>query len=149
MVLYPEVQTHTQAEIGSIIGETLERLPDWDDRTSMPYINAIILETLRWFPVAPLGIAHATVTDDVYKGYYIPKDTTMSSYARSMAHNPDKYPNPTRFIPECYMSKVALEELSTHGPDDISFAFRFGSSVGRHVAKASIFAAVVNILTLF
>ncbi|KAG1858592.1 cytochrome P450 [Suillus tomentosus] len=77
MVLYPEVQARAQAEIDSVIGETLERLPDWDDRASMPYINAIILETLRWFPVAPLGIAHATVNDDIYEGYYIPKGATV------------------------------------------------------------------------
>jgi len=55
MVLYPEVQIRAQAEIDSIIGEGLERLPDWDDRASMSYINAVIKETLRWFPVIPLG----------------------------------------------------------------------------------------------
>ncbi|KAG1815893.1 cytochrome P450 [Suillus variegatus] len=153
MVLYPEVQTRAQAEIDSVIGETLERLPDWDDRASMPYINAIILETLRWFPVAPLGVAHATVNDDIYEGYYIPKGATVVPNARFMARNPDKYPNPTRFIPERYMSKVTVEEPSTHSPtsDDISFVFGFGRRicVGRHVADASLFAAVVNILTVF
>ncbi|KAG1785833.1 cytochrome P450 [Suillus plorans] len=155
MVLYPEVQTRAQAEIDSVIGETLERLPDWDDRASMPYINAIILETLRWFPVVPLGIAHATVNDDVYEGYYIPKGQShiIISYARFMARNPDKYPNPTRFIPERHMSKVVVEDPSTHGPasDDISFVFGFGRRicVGRHVVDASLFAAVVNILTVF
>ncbi|KAG1845251.1 cytochrome P450 [Suillus tomentosus] len=68
-----------------------------------------------------------------------------------MARNPDKYPNPTRFIPERHMSKVVTEEPSIHGPDDISFAFGFGRRicVGRHVADASLFAAVVNILTVF
>ncbi|KAG1897549.1 cytochrome P450 [Suillus fuscotomentosus] len=151
MVLYPEVQTRAQAEIDSVIGETLERLPDWDDRASMPYINAVILETLRWFPVVPLGIAHATVNDDIYEGYYIPKGATVIANAWSMARNPDKYPNPTRFIPERHMSKVVVEEPSTHGADDISFAFGFGRRicVGRHVAEASLFAAVVNILTVF
>jgi cytochrome P450 len=55
MVLYPEVQARAQAEIDSVIGEDLERLPDWDDRASMPYVDAVIQETLRWFPVVPLG----------------------------------------------------------------------------------------------
>ncbi|KAG2092326.1 cytochrome P450 [Suillus discolor] len=70
-----------------------------------------------------------------------------------MARNPDKFPKPTRFIPERHMSKVAVKEPSTHGPasDDISFFFGFGRRicVGRHVADASLFAAVVNILTVF
>ncbi|KAG2093328.1 cytochrome P450 [Suillus discolor] len=146
MVLYPEVQARAQAEIDSIIGETLERLPDWDDRASLPYINAVILETLRWFPVAPLGVAHAAVNEDIYEGYYIPKGQSniiISSYARFMSRNPDKYPNPSRFIPERHMSKV--------NPADISFVFGFGRRVcaGRHVADASLFAAIVNILAVF
>ncbi|KAG2154435.1 cytochrome P450 [Suillus bovinus] len=151
MVLYPEVQARAQAEIDSIIGEALERLPDWDDRASMPYINAVIRETLRWFPVVPLGVAHATVNDDVYEGYYIPKGATVMANTWAMARNPEKYPNPTRFMPERYMSKVAVEESSTRDRDDISFAFGFGRRVcvGRHVADASLFAAVVNILAIF
>ena len=63
MVLYPEVQARAQAEIDSVIGEGLERLPDWDDRASMPYINAVIRETLRWFPVVPLGQCFLKLTD--------------------------------------------------------------------------------------
>jgi cytochrome P450 len=45
-----------------------------------------------------------------------------------MARNPEKYPNPTRFMPERHMSKVAVEEPS-NGRDDISFAFGFGRRV--------------------
>ena len=55
MVLYPEVQARAQEEIDSVIGEGLNKLPEWDDRPSMPYIDAVINETLRWFPVVPLG----------------------------------------------------------------------------------------------
>ncbi|KAG2074086.1 cytochrome P450 [Suillus decipiens] len=152
MVLYPEVQARAQAEIDGVIGEALERLPDWDDRASMPYVNAIIQETLRWFPVVPLGIPHATVNDDVYEGCYIPKGATVMANTWSMARNPEKYPNPTRFMPERHMSKVTAEEPSTRrGLDDTSFAFGFGRRVcvGRHVADASLFAAVVNILAVF
>ncbi|KAG1751275.1 cytochrome P450 [Suillus paluster] len=150
MILYPQVQVRAQAEIDSVIGE-LERLPDWDDRASMPYVNAVIQETLRWFPVVPLGIPHATVNEDVYEGYYIPKGATVMANAWFMSRNPEKYPDPTRFVPERHMPKVAVEGSSTHGRDDISFAFGFGRRVcvGRYVADASLFAAVVNILAIF
>lgn len=56
MVLYPEVQKRAQAEIDSVIGSNLARLPGWEDRSSLPYIDAVIKETLRWHPVAPLGL---------------------------------------------------------------------------------------------
>ena len=53
MVQYPEVQKRAQAEIDAVVGT--ERLPDFGDRFSLPYIEAVYRETLRWHPVAPLG----------------------------------------------------------------------------------------------
>lgn len=53
MVLHPAVQVKAQAELDAVIGSG--RLPDYNDRPSLPYINAIVKEVLRWNPVAPLG----------------------------------------------------------------------------------------------
>ena len=53
MALYPEVQKKAQAEIDAVVGPS--RLPDFDDRPSLPYINAIVKELMRWHPVTPLG----------------------------------------------------------------------------------------------
>ena len=46
-----------------------------DDRPALPYIEALLLEVLRWSPPLPLGIPHVTTKDDVYNGYFIPKGT--------------------------------------------------------------------------
>ena len=54
MVLYPEVQAKLQTRIDSIVGS--ERLPEFDDLPSMPYLDATILETLRHYPVFPMGV---------------------------------------------------------------------------------------------
>jgi len=54
MVLYPDVQKHAQAEIDSVIG--MDRLfPTFEDRASLPYVEAILREVLRWHPIVPLG----------------------------------------------------------------------------------------------
>lgn len=53
MVLHPEIQKTAQNEIDSAIGTG--RLPEFSDRGSLPYINAILNESLRWHPVVPLG----------------------------------------------------------------------------------------------
>jgi cytochrome P450 len=46
MAMYPEVQKKAQAEIDSVVGK--DRLPDFDDRESLPYVSAILKEVLRW-----------------------------------------------------------------------------------------------------
>lgn len=53
MILHPEVQAKAQAELDAVVG--CGRLPEISDRPNLPYINAVILELLRWRPVAPMG----------------------------------------------------------------------------------------------
>ena len=53
IALYPEVQKKAQAEIDAVVGA--HRLPDFEDRPSLPYINAIVKESMRWHLVLPIG----------------------------------------------------------------------------------------------
>jgi cytochrome P450 len=53
MLLYPGVQKKAQDELDSVIGR--ERLPTFEDRPMLPFIDAVCKETLRWRPVAPAG----------------------------------------------------------------------------------------------
>jgi len=45
MALYPEVQNKAQREIDTVIGNN--RLPDFTDRNTLPYMNAIVKEAMR------------------------------------------------------------------------------------------------------
>ena len=54
MVLNPDVQSRAQAEVDSVVGK--DRLPEFDDLPSLPYVEAIIMELLRWHPVVPFGV---------------------------------------------------------------------------------------------
>ena len=53
MTLYPDIQTKAREEIHSKIGT--ERLPILEDKPSLPYIEAMVKEVLRWNSIAPLG----------------------------------------------------------------------------------------------
>jgi cytochrome P450 len=53
MAMYPDVQRKAHAEIDAVVGQ--RRLPDFSDRDSLPYVNAIMKELLRWHPAAPQG----------------------------------------------------------------------------------------------
>ena len=75
MMCFPEVQKKAQAELDSVIGSS--RLPEFADRDSLPYVNALVKELMRWHVVAPTGVPHATVQDDVYNGYYLPKGSLV------------------------------------------------------------------------
>lgn len=66
MVLFPDVQKRIQAELDTVVGR--KRLPNFEDRASLPYLEATIKESLRFHPPTPLGIAHRLSEDDVVQG---------------------------------------------------------------------------------
>ena len=44
---------------------------------SLPYLNALVKELMRWHVVAPTAVPHAAIQDDVYNGYLIPKGSLI------------------------------------------------------------------------
>ncbi|KAG0708665.1 cytochrome P450 [Suillus ampliporus] len=146
MVLNPEVQAKAQAEIDRVVGN--DRLPDFNDRPVLPYVEAILRETLRWHPVVPFGSPHATTSSDTYKGYFIPKarTTSMLNFSKAMTHDETKYPSPNEFKPERF-----LHEDGSLTSDTMLLGFGWGRRicVGRHVADASLWIAIASFLAFF
>jgi len=68
MALFPETQSIAQAELDGVVGSS--RLPTMEDRASLPYVVALIKETLRWHAVVPLSVPRRTDKDDAYNGSY-------------------------------------------------------------------------------
>lgn len=63
MMLYPTVQKQAQEELDKVCSG---RLPDFSDRQSLPYINALCVELIRWSAVAPLGGAYTCNISYIY-----------------------------------------------------------------------------------
>lgn len=93
MTLFPECQTKAQEELDRVIGRN--RIPHFSDRSFLPYVDALVKEVFRWFPVAPsgqliclresdlplnfspIGLSHYTTEDDTYRGYLIPAQSMV------------------------------------------------------------------------
>ena len=70
-----DVVRTAQRQLDSVLGGG--RLPDHSDIDDLPYIVAIVKETLRWAPPAPVGTTHRLMEDDVYRGMFIPGGATI------------------------------------------------------------------------
>ena len=53
LVLFPQVQRRAQEELDVVIGR--DRLPTFDDRSRLPYVEALCKELMRWQMVTPMG----------------------------------------------------------------------------------------------
>ncbi|KAK0470764.1 cytochrome P450 [Armillaria novae-zelandiae] len=116
MMLYPEVQKKAQAELDSVLGG--DRLPSFDDQEDLPYINALCKELVRFHPVAPIGIPHGTLEDDVFEGNFIPKGSVVFANIWAMTHDPEVYKDPMTFNPERFLGPDPEQD-----PREISFGF--------------------------
>ncbi|KAN0082680.1 Cytochrome P450 [Tylopilus felleus] len=148
MVLYPAVQAKAQAELDSAIGSG--RLPDYNDRPSLPYINAIVKEVLRWNPVAPLGLPHMVTKDDIYNGYFIPAGTTIIGNTWTILHDERNYVQPMEFMPERFLNADGTTE-NADVLDPATAAFGYGRRIcpGRFMADATLYISIACILSVF
>ncbi|KAG1721199.1 cytochrome P450 [Suillus paluster] len=147
MTLHPEVQIKAQAELDAVIGPG--RLPGYNDRSSLPYINAIVKEVLRWNPVAPLGLPHMVTNDDTYNGYFIPAGTTIFGNTWAILHDERNYNQPMKFWPERFLMADGKEHEMVIDPAAAAFGYGQRICPGRFMADAQIWISVACILTVF
>ncbi|KAI9441785.1 cytochrome P450 [Lactarius indigo] len=145
LVLYPEVQKRAQEELDSVISR--DRLPTYDDKPRLPYIEAMSKELLRWHMVAPMGGPHSSTDDDVYRGYFIPKGSMIIADAWAVLHNPELYPDPEAFNP----GRFLYEDGSFRDDPAIQLAFGVGRRIcpGRHFVAATLFVVTASVLSVF
>lgn len=142
MSVFPNVQKKAQQEIDEVVGRS--RLPGPEDRARLPYVNAIVKESLRWLPSVPLGMPHAAQADDELHGFRVPKGAILMPSTWWFTRDPAVYHDPERFLPERYLAP--FEE-----PDPAGFVFGFGRRIcpGRRLAESTLFLAVARVLATF
>ncbi|OKL57715.1 hypothetical protein UA08_06907 [Talaromyces atroroseus] len=145
MTLFPEVQRKAQEEIDRVVGTG--RLPEIADRPSLPYIDAMVKEVLRWHPVTPMGLPHMSTEDDICEGYFIPKGSYIMPNVWFFTHDPNVYRDPSAFDPERFLAT----ENHVPEPDPHDFAFGFGRRIcpGRLLADTALFINIVQALSVF
>ncbi|KAK7051589.1 hypothetical protein VNI00_004568 [Paramarasmius palmivorus] len=146
LTAHPEVQRKAQAELDRVVGN--QRLPVLEDFDNLPYLQAIIKETHRIRPIAPIAIPHATTQPEQYGGYTIPQGAAIFSNTYGILHDPD----PETFNPERFL---LTEHGTKPGVDDSGFranlVFGFGRRIcpGIHLARNSLALNTMNLLWAF
>ncbi|KAF7360801.1 Cytochrome P450 [Mycena venus] len=140
MALYPEVQAAAQAELDRVLSPG--QLPGLSDRPSLPYIECLMREVLRWNPIGPLGLPHLLTQDDIYKGYHLPAGSIVMVNVWSILRDPLVFPDPLEFRPERFMNdKTAIETVGC------IFGFGRRACPGVHFSEASMFIAIATTLS--
>ncbi|XP_072287799.1 cytochrome P450 2C23-like [Pyxicephalus adspersus] len=134
LIKHPDLQDKIHEEIDEVIGQG--RDPRVQDRSQMPYMNALIHEIQRYCDIFPMGFARATSRDVTFHGYYLPKETNVLPLLTSTLKDSTHFESPREFN-----IKHFLDENGTFKKNNAFLPFSAGkrTCVAESMARILLF----------
>nr|XP_043618312.1 trimethyltridecatetraene synthase-like [Erigeron canadensis] len=99
----PEKLEKVTQELDRVIGK--DRWVEEKDLVNLPYVKAVMMESMRLHPVAPILIPRRTREDCKVAGYDIPEDTRVFVNVWTIGRDPKVWEKPEEFYPERFIGK--------------------------------------------
>ncbi|CAD6334189.1 unnamed protein product [Miscanthus lutarioriparius] len=140
LVNHPAIQSKLREELASVLGPGVPVTEP--DLERLPYLQAIVKETLRLRMAIPLLVPHMNLNDAKLAGYDIPAESKILVNAWFLANDPKRWVRPDEFRPERFLEEE--KSVEAHGND-----FRFVPfGVGRRSCPGIILALPIIGITL-
>jgi cytochrome P450/NADPH-cytochrome P450 reductase len=146
----PEVQEKIKREIDAVYAKREDdveiSLPTFDELLSdMPYLKAVIYETLRVHPVAPYIVRYALKDIKLDNGIFIPKHTQLVTLFQIMHNDPNIWgADAIEYKPERFLNDAVFEKVprSAYSP----FAYGPRNCIGWRLAMIEIMLTLSSII---
>ncbi|XP_060660706.1 probable cytochrome P450 12c1, mitochondrial [Drosophila nasuta] len=148
----PEKQAKLREEIVAKLPHPTDEFK-FNDMKSLPYLRAIIKESMRIYPVV-FGNLRSTGADIVLDGYRIPKGTRVLMNSNLLLDDERYYPRAKEFLPERWLREQSNEneKLVVDNPSPFVYLpFGFGPRmcVGKRIVDMEMEITVSNLVRNF
>ncbi|KAN0043148.1 hypothetical protein ACTA71_010786 [Dictyostelium dimigraforme] len=137
---HQDIQELIYKELKGLVGEDRERIL-LSDRSSTPFLNATIKESMRITPITPFGVPRVTSKDFTIKGHFIPKGSNVVINYRALNYNQSIYKNPDEFNPNRFIGN-SIDSF-------IPFSIGKRDCLGQQMANNELFLFVSNFILNF
>ncbi|KAG8902774.1 hypothetical protein FRB99_004136 [Tulasnella sp. 403] len=149
LALHPEVLQRCHQEMDQEIG--INRSPMPEDMETLRYLRAVIKEVMRFRPLKPFAIPHASTEDQIFRGYLIPHDSAIFVNVWGILHDPNIFDQPELFNPDRYILsplgiRQCLDESEYAILDGLEFGFGYRACPGRRLGQTAIELAAAKLL---
>ncbi|ESQ51604.1 hypothetical protein EUTSA_v10016544mg [Eutrema salsugineum] len=110
LVNHPEIQSKLRNEIDTVLGPGVQVTEP--ELQKLPYLQAVLKETLRLRMGVPLLVPHMNLNDAKLAGYDIPAESKILVNAWWLANNPSSWKKPEEFRPERFFEEESHVETS-------------------------------------
>lgn len=141
---YPDVQETLYKEVSGCTAA--DHILSAEDVNSMPYLKAVVKETLRIYPVVVFNGRRNVEKDVVIGGYHFPKNTIFGFSHYAISHDEETFPEPWRFEPARWL-RDGRERPSPFA--SIPFGFGARGCVGRRIAELEMYLALARMIRQF
>ncbi|KAK8991912.1 hypothetical protein V6N11_044809 [Hibiscus sabdariffa] len=145
LMKHPNCLKTSQDEVRNLVGK--KRFLNEDDIQSLTYLKAVIKETFRLQPIAPLLVPRETLGKCSIGGYEIPAKTLVFVNAWAIGRDPGVWENPQEFRPERFIGS-SIDYKGLHF-ELIPFGAGRRICPGMRMGVATVELALANLLYKF
>ncbi|XP_074514057.1 cytochrome P450 [Sebastes fasciatus] len=139
----PQIQEQLYQEVIAVCPG--DKVPNSEDIAQMPYLKAIVRETLRMYPVVP-GNARTAVEGEMVVGDHLfPKNTLFHLCHYAASYDENIFPDPHVFLPQRWL-RGAEEKAQWHPFGSVPFGFGIRACLGRRVAELEMYLLLSRLI---
>ncbi|WCJ40668.1 cytochrome P450 family 82 subfamily C polypeptide 2 [Euphorbia peplus] len=135
-----KVLQRCQEELDLKVGKN--RCVQVEDVDKLEYLAAVIKESMRLYPVGPLGVPREASEDCYISGYFVPKGSQLFFNLWKLHRDPKVWSNPDEFIPERFLNEKSHLDVMGQNVEYLPFG------AGRRYCPGTNFAMQILSLSL-
>ncbi|KAF2862819.1 putative P450 monooxygenase [Piedraia hortae CBS 480.64] len=143
----------TQARALNEINKVYPNNDSWErclHEEKVPYITALVKETLRFWSVIPICLPRTSTRDIKWGDAVIPAGTSFYMNAYGAHYDDTHFKSPYQFNPDRYIQDKSIDDASaSRGTPHYGYGAGSRMCIGSHLANRELYTAFLRLITAF